>query len=176
MSTALYAASLSLKNELEKAFSEEPDLASDFDPGTFEISLNTPQEMIDLNLKGLSIWLYRLVPDEIRLNAPRIRSDDTRLENRPLPMRLHYLMTPIVNVTAPNNGPEKEQRILGKVLQTFNDKPILRGSDLQNSFVGTDVQLNLRLEPMSLEEITRVWDALGSSYQFCLSYEVTVIV
>jgi hypothetical protein len=33
----------------------------------------------------------------------------------------------------------------------------------------------MRLEPMSLEEITRVWDALEGSYQLSVSYEVSVV-
>jgi hypothetical protein len=33
----------------------------------------------------------------------------------------------------------------------------------------------MRLEPMSLEEITRVWEALEGSYQLSVSYEVTLV-
>ncbi len=33
----------------------------------------------------------------------------------------------------------------------------------------------MRLETMSLDEITRVWDALEGSYQLSVSYEVSVV-
>jgi hypothetical protein len=61
------------------------------------------------------------------------------------------------------------------VLQAFHSHSVLRGSDLQAEFTGTETELKLRLEPLSLEEITRVWEALEGSYQLSVSYEVSVV-
>jgi len=33
----------------------------------------------------------------------------------------------------------------------------------------------VRLETLTLEEITRVWDSLERSYQLCISYEVGIV-
>ncbi len=52
---------------------------------------------------------------------------------------------------------------------------MLRGADLQAEFSGTEVELKVRLEPLTLEEITRVWEALDGSYQLSVSYEVSVV-
>ena len=52
---------------------------------------------------------------------------------------------------------------------------MLRGADLQAEFSGTEVELRVRLEPLMLEEITRVWEALDGSYQLSVSYEVSVV-
>ena len=46
---------------------------------------------------------------------------------------------------------------------------------LQAEFAGTEVELRVRLEPLMLEEITRVWEALDGSYQLSVSYEVSVV-
>jgi hypothetical protein len=89
-------------------------------------------------------------------------------------VRLHYLVAPIVNQET-QASPETEQTILGKVLQSFHDHPKLHGIDLQGDFVGAMVELYIRLEPLDLEEITRVWDALDRSYQLSVSYEVSVV-
>jgi hypothetical protein len=62
------------------------------------------------------------------------------------------------------------------VLQTLHDHPILTGALLQGDLVGTGAQLTIRLEPLGLEEITRVWDALETSYQLCVSYEVSLVL
>jgi hypothetical protein len=141
------------------------------------VSLSTPQEMRDggRNIEGLSVWLYRVIRDEERLNDLPLRHGFEQVSRTPLPMRLHYLITPIVLTTNTVAGPETEQIIMGKVLQTFYDYPAIRGIDLRGDFIGTETELHVRLESLSLEEITRVWDALEGSYQLSVSYEVGVV-
>lgn len=137
------------------------------------VSLNTPQEMTESNIEGLSVWLYAVVRDKELLNNPPQRISQNEVRSNPLPLRLHYMMTPIIEGNGNISGPETEQAVLGKVLQSFNDHPILRGSDLMDDFSGTTQDLKVRLEPLTLEEITRVWEALDRSYQLSVSYEVT---
>jgi len=74
-----------------------------------------------------------------------------------------------------NEDPEAQQTVLGKVLQVFNDHAILRGSDLQISLSGSTEELRLILETLTLEELTRVWDALQEPYQLSVSYLVQVV-
>jgi uncharacterized protein DUF4255 len=52
---------------------------------------------------------------------------------------------------------------------------VLRGAELQAEFAGTEIELRVRLEPLTLEEITRVWEALEGSYQLSVSYELSVV-
>jgi hypothetical protein len=172
MYTALRATSRTLAKFLENRFQADP-LLSGFFGGGMEVSLGTPKEMTENPAEGLSLWLYRVIRDDQRLNDPPVRISKTELQPPPLPVRLHYLMTPVTNEQ--NGDPETEQLILGKVLQALQSHPVLRGTDLQGEFSGTDVELKVRLEPLSLEEITRVWDALDGSYQLSVSYEVSVV-
>lgn len=175
MHTALRATSQTLATLLGQRLAEIADLAPFFGPGgTMVVSLATPDEMETLGEEGVSLWLYRLVRDESLLNRPPKRVGFDGLQRRPLPVRCHYLITPIVEA-ATAAAAETEQTILGRVLQCFHDQPFLRGVDLQNDFAGTAIELTARLEPLALEEITRIWDALDRSYQLCLSYEVTVV-
>lgn len=176
MYTALHAASETIAEYLRQRLKCDSNLAIFFDSGnggTMVVSLNRPQEMSDGNterLEGLSVWLYRVVRDEQRLNAPPQRVAQNQLQRAPLPVRLYYLITPIVH-----SSPGTEQEILGKVLQIFHDHPKLRGTDLQSDLEGAAVELSVRLESLSLEEITRVWDALDKPYQLSVSYEVSVV-
>jgi hypothetical protein len=177
MYTALRATSQTLIRYLRQRFETDPNLAPFFDAGgggTMLVTLKTPEEMLNTNAEGLSVWLYRVIRDEELLNTPPERIAPNLLQPPPLPIRLHYLMTPISG-TQSQIGPETEQVILGKVLQIFHDHPVLRGTDLQDDFIGTDVELIVRLESLSLEEITRVWDALDASYQLSISYEVSAV-
>jgi hypothetical protein len=173
MYTALQATSQTLLKFLEARFKADPLLKTFFGVGSMIVSLNTPEEMAEKPAEGLSVWLYRVVRDDQRLNDRPERISPSKFRQAPLPLRLHYLMTPVTNKKT--GDPETEQVILGKVLQLFHSHSVLRGSDLQGDFVGTEAELTLRLEPMNLEEITRVWEALVGSYQLSVSYEVSVV-
>jgi hypothetical protein len=178
MYTALSATSRTLQGRLEREFRSDANLAGHFDPdvaGPMVVSLNTPKEMLERETEGVSLWLYRLVRDEQRLNTPPVRVSEDQFRRAPLPVRLHYLITPVISSTDLIHGPEMEQIVLGKVLQVFHDHPSQRCSALQGDFVGTDVELHVRLEQLTLEEIARVWDALDRSYQLSVSYEVSVV-
>src|SRR5882672_2871524 len=128
MYTALRATSLTIVEYLRQRFAADPVLAPRFDPiagGTMVISLSSPQEMFQNNAEGVSVWLYRVIRDEERLNIPPERISRDRVRPTPLPVRLHYLVTPITNRQV-LTGPETEQVFMGKVLQTFHDHPVVR--------------------------------------------------
>ena len=148
-------------------------LAGFFSGGTMAVSLHTPQEMATLPLQGLSVWLYRVVRDEARLNDPPIvrplPGGRVEIVPSPLPLRLHYLVTPMSD-----DSPDTEQRILGRVLQLLHSMPILTGATLRGDLAGTDSEVHTRLEALSLDEIARVWEALEGSYQLSVSYEVSL--
>jgi Pvc16 N-terminal domain len=175
MYTALRATSLTIVRHLERRFNADPEVSPLFGGGGgMIVSLNTPHEMTEANQEGVSVWLYRIVRDEDRLNQPRPRPAPNEEQRRPLPLRLHYLITPI-GAADRVNAAETEHALIGKVLQVFHDQPALRGPDLEDDFVGTATELTLRLESLSLEETTRVYEALARSFQVCISYEVSVV-
>ena len=173
MYTALQATSKTLSFYLGQRLEADSLLGQWFNPinpnATMVVSLKSPKEMLDAPLQGLSVWLYRLIRDEERLNAPSERISKYQLQGPPLPLRLHYLATPVVN------DPETAQEILGKVLQVFYDHPIFQGVDLQGDLSGTSFELHVRLEPLSLEEMTRIYDALEGPYRLSVSYEVSLV-
>lgn len=180
MYTALRSTTMTLVEILEQHLENDPALSAFFNPingGNMVVSASTPQEMADNNLAGLSVWLYRIDRDDQLLNHPPRRIGFDRRERRSLPLRLHYLITPVANGNqGGGNGPPLEQSVLGKTLQTFHDHPLLSGVDLQDDLVGSGLEIAVRLEPLGLEEITRVWDALERSYQLCVSYEASVVM
>jgi hypothetical protein len=177
MYTALAGTSLTLAQYIRQNLEADSNLRSLFNSlhgGTMVVSLSTPEEMTENAQEGVSVWLYRIVRDDERLNDPPRRLGPGQSHKTPLPLRLHYLVTPIAaadNLT----GSETEQTILGKVLQVLYDHPTLSGADLQGDLSGTQLQLTARLESMTLEELSKVWFALERSYELSVSYEVTVV-
>src|SRR5882762_3822601 len=87
--------------------------------------LNTPQEMRIGNRQGVSVWLYRVIRDPERLNDPPEQLSWNQVRPAPLPLRLHYLITPITDSASPSLGsPTDEQMLLGRVLQIFHSHPV----------------------------------------------------
>src|SRR5215207_678980 len=175
MYTALRATSLTIARFLERQFIADLQLNPLFSgAGGMVVSLNTPHEMQELELEGLSVWLYRIVRDENLLNEPPRRVSADQERRIPLPLRLHYLITPI-GAASRAHAAETEHALIGKVLQLFHDQPTLRGPDLEDDFTGTAVELTMRLETLSLEETTRIYEALVRSFQVSVSYETSVV-
>jgi hypothetical protein len=175
MYTSIIATTESLRELLRMSFRTDvgpSGLASLFSGGVMDVSLATPREMQGQQ-QGLSMWLYRVVRDDTRLNDPPsqrpLPGGGVELVPPPLPLRLHYLMTPLVD-----DGPETEQRILGRVLQLFHMRPELSGADLRGDLTGSHARIQARLEALSLDETSRVWEALDGNFQLSVSYEVTL--
>jgi hypothetical protein len=176
MNTALRASSETLRQVLLDAMRADPVLRLLFTPlGAATVSLANPDEMVNGGETGLSLWLYRIIRDDQRLNAPPERIAPDRYRPTPLPVRLHYLISPVLGDAAGPGAPETSQQMLGAVLQTFHERPLISGSLLVGDFAGTTVELALRLESLGLEEIARIWDSLDLAYQLSLSYECGVV-
>ena len=141
-------------------------------PGTMRVHLNSPAEMSETRT-GLSVWLYRVTSEESTQNRPPGRISPTGTQPAPLSVRLHYLVTPVASADL-DDAPATEQAILGKALQVLHEHPTLSGPDLKDDLEGTQAVVTARLETLTIDELTRIWDALATSYRTSVSYEVTV--
>lgn len=138
-------------------------------PLNVPVSLLSPKEMdTSGNVPGISLWLYKVSRMAEMLNEPPERRTATQIARTPLPVMLHYLVTPM------SAEPATSQTLLGRVLQVFNDHTILRGADLQGALQNSNEQLRVNLEALSLEELSLVWEALAEPYQLSVSYLVQV--
>jgi hypothetical protein len=177
MNTSIRGLSLTLRELVTQALKTDVNLRTFFDPGLgggMQASLLGPEDLAAQH-EGVSLWLYRIERDEETLNAPPRRSARDRLLHEPLPLKLHYLVVPVVDVTTRTDGPELEQNIMGAVMQVFYDNAILRGAALQGDLTGSNLELHLRLEALDLDQMSRMWEALAHAFQLCISYEVSVV-
>src|SRR5262245_21033726 len=133
-----------------------------------QISLQSPYDLRDNDDVRLSVYLYRIVEDPYVKNQFPVRGNGDRLRKPPLTLDLYYLVTPLVGL------PREQQIVLGKVMQVFYDRAILAGADLVGALAGTDDVVRIMLNPVTLEETTRVWHALEMSYRLSMCYAVRV--
>lgn len=176
MYTSLAATSETLRHLLEAGMQNDigpGGLAGFFGGANRVVSLLTPEAMRIAGEQGLSVWLYRIVRDENRLNDPPLvrplAGGRVEIVPPPLPLRLHYLLTPLAT-----NAPDTEQRILGRAVQLLHAEPTLSGAALQAELAGTEAEIHVRLEALSLDEVSLLWQALEGSCQLGVSYEVTL--
>jgi hypothetical protein len=177
MNTSIRATSLTLREIITAHLKADINLRAFFDPGvggTMVVSLMAPEELAQ-NDEGLAVWLYRIERDEQTLNLPPRRSARDRLLHEPLPLRLHYLVVPVIDVSQRQDGPELEQHIMGAVMQVLHDHSILHGVDLKGDLAGSSEEIHVRLESLDLDQMSRMWEALEHSFQLCISYEVAVV-
>src|SRR5260370_10406699 len=132
------------------------------------ISLESPFELRDNDAVRLSIYLYRIVEDAAAKNRFPVQGNGVALRKAPLTLDLFYLVTPLVG------SPREQQIVLGKVMQVLYDRAILDSTDLGGSLAATDEEIRVILNPVTLEETTRVWQALEMSYRLSVCYVARV--
>jgi hypothetical protein len=79
------------------------------------------------------------------------------------------LITPLTNTT------DNDHRLLSKAMHILYDNAIIRGSQLQGVLTDTAEELRVILNPMSLEDMTKLWSAFMRSLRLSVSYEVKVV-
>jgi hypothetical protein len=132
------------------------------------ISLQSPKDLAEDNSVRLSIYLYRVVEDPFLKNQPMTTLEGRRQRVAPLALDLCYLVTPLVGT------PREQQIVLGKLMQVFFDRALIVGTDLSPSMAEANEEVRIVLNPVSLEETTRVWQALEMSYRLSVCYIVRV--
>jgi hypothetical protein len=134
------------------------------------ISLESPADLEGNDTVRLSVYLYRIVEDAFSKNRPPINDGRGQLQKPPLTLDLYYLVTPLVGL------PREQQIVLGKTMQVLYDRSTLEGTDLVGSLKSSGDLVRVILNPVSLEETTRVWQALEMSYRLSVCYVVRVAV
>ena len=134
------------------------------------ISLESPYDLRDNDAVRLSIYLYRIVEDANSKNQWPIQINGSRLLKAPLTLELLYLVTPLVGST------REQQILLGKVMQVLYDHAILERADLIGSLTSAGEEIRVILNPIGLEELTRVWQAMEMSYRLSIAYLVRVAI
>jgi hypothetical protein len=129
------------------------------------ISLESPADLAGNDSVRVSIYLYRIVEDpNMKNQAVSVPGPGGSQRKPPLALDLYYLVTPMVG------APRDQQIVLGKIMQVLYDRAILQGPDLSGTLATNNQQLRVVLNPVSLEETTRVWQALEVPYRLSLCY------
>jgi hypothetical protein len=137
-----------------------------------DISLEPPYTLIEQDkpkASGLSVFLYRVAENGELKNRPPEQVSPSRLRFPPLPLNLFYLITPL---TA---SAENDHRLLSRVMQVLHANSIVKGPLLQGALSGSDEELRVTLNPLSLEDANKLWTSFMRPMRLSASYEVKVV-
>jgi hypothetical protein len=141
---------------------------NDFPNARFE--LYQPSDFTSPMDEGVSLFLYRIEINAGLRNMPNRTGLDGITRRAPLPLDLHYLLTvwakDVVN----------QQRILGLVMQTLFDAPVLSAERLNNFGPEQDVfrpneTIEITYNSLSLQDISNLW----SAFKVCLPVSIGYI-
>ena len=137
-----------------------------------EITFKSPKEIKDDggSTNKISLFLYQIHENPHLRNEEPLRIDDSHLQTPPEVLDLLYLVTPY------SDDKTQEKYILGKVMQIFYDHAILSGTALQGGLTGSDEEIKLLFNPISLDDLTKIWSAFqDAAYRLSVSYLVTPV-
>jgi hypothetical protein len=133
------------------------------------ISLQSPADVLADPTVRVSIYLYRIVEDPYMKNRfSSVPGPGGADRKAPLSLDLYYLVTPMVGL------PREQQIVLGKIMQILHDRAIMQGPDLAGVLAAPGQSFRIMLNPVSLEESTRVWQALEIPYRLSVCYVARV--
>ena len=151
---------------------EQSRPATEFDTSQFlmyqSINFQTPME------EGISLYLYRVAVSTARRNLPAKTLPDGRRQRPPLPLDLHYLMTPWAKTAT------KQHRLLGWAMRVLEDTPTLPASLLNHygpepDTFQSDETVDVVNEPITLQDIFNVWEIAKHNVQVSVAYVARVV-
>lgn len=110
----------------------------------------------------------------------------------PLPLNLYYLLTVYsgeneddVDLTSDPNRLLGNHRLLGQAMRILHDHPLLTAAEINNILPADDQTdfpydqvENVRItpQPLTLDEMSRVWTGFQTQYRLSMTYEVSVVL
>ncbi len=119
----------------------------------------------------LTLYLYHIEEEARSMTAGYYQADRDTQRIRPAQYTLRYLAT--AHSKAPVQMREADQsRILGAVLQTLRDNPIIPRRYLEGSLAEEEAELHVMVEKTPLEQMLKIWN--NNSKEYKLSVVVMV--
>lgn len=117
----------------------------------------------------LSLYLYQVLPNAHINNRQLISSSNGEQHYPPLSLNLFYLLTPL------DKSSETCLLVLGRAMQVLAAHPIMHNSFLDSQLRPNPPEVRLTLNPLNLEEMTRIWNAFNQPYRVSVCYQVQVV-
>jgi hypothetical protein len=127
----------------------------------------------------INIFLYQTLPNAAWRNQDipdRVKPGETG--KPPLALTLYYLITAYGKE---ENQDATDHRLLGKAMAVLHDNAILKPADIRAALPENDLYNQLERvrivpQPLSLEELSKLWSTFQTQYRISAAYEVSVVL
>ena len=139
-------------------------------PNPNEVGLCSPEDHGDISL---GLFLYDVKEsEEVRQQGAAVIKKE-KLMKPPIYLNLYYM------ITAYSGGDVRykltqEQRILGKVMQTFYDYPMIPLEEVDKDAVN-GMDLRIQMQKISIDEKSRIWNFPNVGNKLSLFYKVSPV-
>ena len=168
--TAIFAVGDSLVNFLTSSYQSQQTPLNLPNPCTFQLVSSTEIATEDITVldKTVTLFLHRITMNDQFRSTSRLQDINDR--EPVLFLDLHYL------ITYWGKEAQAEQKMLAWTMQQLQAYPILDKSILTTDAKWeTSETVQLTPADLSLEDILRIWDALGPKYRLSICYVARVI-
>jgi hypothetical protein len=132
------------------------------------------------NANQLNLFLYQATPNAAWRNMDnprRVHAGETAVP--PLALNLYYLVT----AYGRDNDAQRpfSHQLLGRAMSILQDHPLLGPDELKGALAGSDVhtqveRVRFTLQPLTLEEIVKLWSGFQTHYRLSVAYEASVVL
>jgi hypothetical protein len=143
-----------------------------------DIVLCSPEEIATTAKARLCLFLYQMTENPDLKNKRMEQINSNQLKYPGLALDLYYLLIPYPKSSNDIDTTTVEHQVLGKAMQIFYDNAILRDPVLKGDLQGKGLEIKLMLNPVSLDDMTKLWHSFQSKSAFKLSvcYIVTPVI
>jgi hypothetical protein len=170
---AIGAVTATLRNLILDAFKGDDDL------GDTEVTVQPPDKARgQLNKPQLNLFLFQVTMNGAWRNQPipqQVGSGEAGWP--PLPLDLHYLLS----AWGRDDNDVEAQRVLGRSMSTLHDHTVLGSDEIKNALPGNDLyrqveRVRLTPQPLTIDEISKLWSSLATNYRVSTAYEASVVL
>jgi hypothetical protein len=148
-------------------------------PGTKVTTRPPDKARADWTGNQVNLFLYQILPNAACRNMPPRQGKPGGEGRPPLALNLYYLMSAYgENEDDPD---PLSHRLLGLAMGFFHDHAVLSPLAIREALVGTDLheqgeRASVTFQPLSLEEMSRLWNTFQTPYRISVAYEVSVVL
>jgi hypothetical protein len=131
----------------------------------------------NMTVDSVNLFLYNTGSDAAWRNADMPGINPGELADPPLALTLSYLVTSF----SQSDDDTISHRLLGGAMSALNQALVLDPAAIQAALPGNDLYLQaervkVTLDPLDVEEISKLWTAFQTSYRISAAYRVSAVL